>query len=79
MGPDAAADGGGRKNCRSSHAGCWTHALGMSFGLRLPGEIISIAGGDAQRERGSLEALALSAPWMENVREAHVACAIHAG
>lgn len=33
-------------------------ALGLSFGMRLPGKTISVAGGDAQRDR-CLEALAL--------------------
>jgi uncharacterized protein (DUF58 family) len=34
------------------------HALGMSFGLRLPGRTIALGSGDAQRQR-CLEALAL--------------------
>ena len=37
------------------------HARGVSFGLRLPGATIPMAGGDAQRER-CLEALALFEP-----------------
>lgn len=44
-----------------SHLARWVidaHETGLSFGLRLPGETVEMANGDAQRERG-LEALAL--------------------
>jgi uncharacterized protein (DUF58 family) len=34
------------------------HAAGLSYGLRLPGETVEMAAGEAQRDR-CLEALAL--------------------
>ncbi|MBI3045520.1 MAG: DUF58 domain-containing protein [Betaproteobacteria bacterium] len=46
---------------RLSHLARWVldaHAAGLSFGLRLPGETVDLAGGAAQRER-CLEVLAL--------------------
>lgn len=46
---------------RLSHLARWVldaHALGLAYGLRLPGQLVEMAPGDAQRER-CLEALAL--------------------
>jgi len=46
---------------RLSHLARWVleaHAAGISYGLRLPGETVGMAAGEAQRER-CLEALAL--------------------
>jgi len=46
---------------RLSHLARWVldaHAAGLAYGLRLPGETVDMAAGDAQRER-CLEALAL--------------------
>ena len=46
---------------RLAHLARWVvdaHAAGLSYGLRLPGETVDMAAGDAQRER-CLEALAL--------------------
>jgi len=46
---------------RLSHLARWVldaHALGLAYGLRLPGQLVDMASGDAQRER-ALEALAL--------------------
>ena len=49
---------------RLSHLARWvidTHEAGISFGLRLPGKIVDMANGDAQRDH-CLEALALFDP-----------------
>jgi len=53
---------------RLAHLARWVvdaHAAGLSYGLRLPGETVDMATGDAQRER-CLEALALYEPIMSN-------------